>query len=92
MGLGNLDAFYGTNSNIMSLGGNGLRVLLTGETLAANEIGYAILALDNSTIECTLDNPKGDSNISTSLAAGIMLYTTMTSVDVLDGQVVVYLK
>ena len=88
----NLDAFYSNNSNIMGLGGNGFRTLLSGESLPAGEVGYAILALDNSIVDCVMDNPKGDSTLSTGLPAGIMLYGTFTAVDVLDGQMVVYLK
>lgn len=88
-----LDLFHTSNSNLASFGGRGMRVLTDGQSLPAGEVGYAILALDNTTLVATLDNEIGDTNFSRTLYTGIMLYSNnITEVTVGTGTVVVYLK
>ena len=90
--MANLDFFYGTNANIASFGGNGVRLLTVGESLPAGDVAFAVLSLDNAVIESTLNNPKGDTSLDTILFSGIMVYSEFTAITVTDGTILAYLK
>jgi hypothetical protein len=90
--MANLDFFYGTNANIASFGGNGVRLLNVGESLPAGDVAFAVLSLDNAVIESTVNNPKGDTSLDTILFSGIMVYSEFTAITVTDGTILAYLK
>lgn len=87
-----LDLFHTTNANVAAFGGRGLRVLSDGQSLAAGEVAYAVLALDNTSLIATLDNEIGDTSFSSTLFAGIMFYSNITALTVGTGTIIAYLK
>lgn len=87
-----LDIFYTSNANVASFGGRGIKVLADGESLASGDECYAVLALDNTTLLADLTNDLGDSTLSTTLFAGIMVYSNFSNVQVLTGNLLCYLK
>ena len=90
--MSKLDLFYSNNANIASFGGNGIKVLNSGDSLPTGLTAYALLSLDNATIESTVDNEVGDTSLDTILFSGIMVYSNFTAVTVSAGSLLAYLK
>ena len=87
-----LDVFNTTGANVAAFGGRGVRVLTDGQSLPAGEVAYSVLAIDNTSIIATVDNEVGDTSISVTLFAGIMIYSNMTELTVGSGTLLCYLK
>jgi hypothetical protein len=87
-----IDVFNTTGANVAAFGGRGLRLLTDGQSLPVGEEAYALLALDNTIVTATLNNEIGDNSFSTTLFAGIMVYSNITALTVGTGILICYLK